>query len=167
MANHSIYCKGFFFFLVVVVVRGLSALGGLWDLSPCEKWSRVLLCDPMDCSLPGSSVHGVFQARIVEWVAISFSRGSSLARDQTRVSCIVGRCFYHLSHQGSPPSWSPYLVFHRQHPSPHQVQMLFSSIFFLCFIFIHALNKYLKSAHNVPNWCRTLGYGSEQNRPKF
>ena len=35
------------------------------------------LCDPMDCSLPGSSVHGIFQARILEWVAISFSRGSS------------------------------------------------------------------------------------------
>ena len=35
------------------------------------------LCDPMDCSPPGSSVHGIFQARILEWVAISFSRGSS------------------------------------------------------------------------------------------
>ena len=35
------------------------------------------LCDPMDCSLPGSSVHGIFQARVLEWVAISFSRGSS------------------------------------------------------------------------------------------
>ena len=44
---------------------------------------------------------------------------------------------------------------------------LFLKFFFLCFIFIHAFNKYLKSAHNVPNWCRTLGYGSEQNRPKF
>ena len=49
------------------------------------------LCDPMDCSLPGSSVHGIFQARIMEWVAISFSRGSSWPRDQTRVSCIAGR----------------------------------------------------------------------------
>ena len=35
------------------------------------------LCDPVDCSLPGSSVHGIFQARVLEWVAISFSRGSS------------------------------------------------------------------------------------------
>ena len=58
------------------------------------------LCNPMDCSLPGSSVHEIFQARILEWVAISFSRGSSQSRDQTRVSRIVGRCFYHLSHQG-------------------------------------------------------------------
>ena len=39
------------------------------------------LCDPIDCSLPGSSVHGIFQARILEWVAMSFSGGSSLPRD--------------------------------------------------------------------------------------
>ena len=49
------------------------------------------LCDPMDCSLPSSSVHGILQARILEWVAIPFSRGSSQARDQTWVSCIAGR----------------------------------------------------------------------------
>ena len=60
------------------------------------------LCDPMDCSLLGSSIHGIFQARILEWVAISFSSGSSRPRDQTRVSFIVGRCFYRLSHQGGP-----------------------------------------------------------------
>ena len=51
------------------------------------------LCDPMDCSLPGSSVHGIFQARLLEWVAISFSRGCFLPREQTQVSCIAGRCF--------------------------------------------------------------------------
>ena len=51
------------------------------------------LCDPMDCSLPRSSIHRIFQARILEWVAIAFSRGSSQPRDQTRVSHIVGRCF--------------------------------------------------------------------------
>ena len=55
--------------------------------------SHVQLCDPMDCSLPGSSVHGIFQARILEWVAISFSRRSSRPRDWTRVSHIVGRRF--------------------------------------------------------------------------
>ena len=47
----------------------------------------------MDYSLPGSSVHGNFQARVLEWVVISFSRGSSGPRDQTWVSCIAGRCF--------------------------------------------------------------------------
>ena len=51
------------------------------------------LCDPIDCSLPGSSVHGIFQARVQEWIAISFSRGSSQPRARTRVSHIVDRCF--------------------------------------------------------------------------
>ena len=51
------------------------------------------LCDRMDCSLPHSSVHGIFQARVLEWVAISFSRGSSRPRDQTQDSHIVGRHF--------------------------------------------------------------------------
>ena len=46
------------------------------------------LSDPVDCSPPGSSVHGILQARILEWVAISFSRGSSQPRDRTHVSCI-------------------------------------------------------------------------------
>ena len=47
----------------------------------------------MDCNPRGSSIRGIFQARILEWVAISFSRGSSQPRDQTRVSLIVGRRF--------------------------------------------------------------------------
>ena len=55
--------------------------------------SCPILCDPMDCSLPVSSFRGIFQARILEWVAISFSRRSSWPRDWTRVSCIIGRCF--------------------------------------------------------------------------
>ena len=46
--------------------------------------SCLILCDPLDCSLPGSSVRGIFQARILEWVAISFSRGSSWSRDWTQ-----------------------------------------------------------------------------------
>ena len=51
------------------------------------------LCDPMGCSLPGPPVHGIFQVRILEWVAISFSRRSSWPRDWTWVSSIAGRCF--------------------------------------------------------------------------
>ena len=51
------------------------------------------LCDPMDCSLAGSSLHGIFQVRILEWVAISFSRGSFQPRDRTQVSRIEGRLF--------------------------------------------------------------------------
>ena len=48
--------------------------------------SSLTLCDPLDCSPPGSSVHGISQARVLEWVAISFSRGSSLPMDETWVS---------------------------------------------------------------------------------
>ena len=51
------------------------------------------LCDPVDCSPPGSSVHGILQARILEWVAISFSRGYSRPREWTKVSLIAGRRF--------------------------------------------------------------------------
>ena len=51
------------------------------------------LCDPMDCSLPHSSVHGIFQAIVLEWVASSFSRGSSQPRDQSQVSHVAGRFF--------------------------------------------------------------------------
>ena len=51
------------------------------------------LCNPMDCSLSGSSVHGIFQARVLEWIAISFCRGSSLPRNRTQVSRIAGRRF--------------------------------------------------------------------------
>ena len=63
------------------VVKGYK-MNKFWDLmySTCavlSHFGRVRLCDPMDCSPLGSSVHGIFQARILEWVAISFSRGFS------------------------------------------------------------------------------------------
>ena len=60
-----------------------------------SKWCPTL-CDPMDYSLTGSSVHGILQARILQWVAISFSRGSSWPRDQTHISCIGRQILYHL-----------------------------------------------------------------------
>ena len=70
------------------------------------------LCDPVDCSLRGSSIHRILQARILEWVAISFSRESSQPRNRTQVSHIAGRCFTlpregkpqgnQASHQGNP-----------------------------------------------------------------
>ena len=63
------------------------------------------LCNPVDCSLPGSSVHGILQARILEWVAVSFSRGSSPPWDRTLVFCVscIGRqTLYHQHHLGKP-----------------------------------------------------------------
>ena len=62
------------------------------------------LCSPLDCSLPGSSARGIFQARILEWVTIPFSRGSSRPRDQTRISCVSctdRRVLCHEHHLGS------------------------------------------------------------------
>ena len=53
-----------------------------------QRLSRVQLCNPMDCSPPGSSAHEIFQARLLECVAISFSKGSLLPRDRTWVYCI-------------------------------------------------------------------------------
>ena len=55
--------------------------------------SCLTICNPMDCIPPGSSVHGILQARILEWVAIPFSKGSSQPSNWTQVSYIVGRFF--------------------------------------------------------------------------
>ena len=55
--------------------------------------SSLTLCEPMDCSSPGSSVHGISQARTLEWVACSSSRGSSRPRDRTYISCLAGGFF--------------------------------------------------------------------------
>ena len=63
-----------------------------WAVSEVAQLCPTL-CDPMGCSLPGSSVHGIFQAIVLEWIAISISRGSSQPRDRTRVSCIIDRRF--------------------------------------------------------------------------
>ena len=71
------------------------------------------LCDPMDYSLPGSSLHGILQARVLEWVAISSSRGSSWPRDQTHVSsvsCLAGRLFTHRAITETQMSLYSYLL---------------------------------------------------------
>ena len=54
-----------------------------------SHFSHVRLCNPMDCSLPGSSVHGILQAKILEWVTVSSSRASSQPRDQRSLFCLV------------------------------------------------------------------------------
>ena len=87
---------------VAAVAKMISPLTTSLPYSP--HWNRyatlcsvaqscLSLCDPLDCSSPGSSLHGIFQARILEWVAISFSKWSSPPRDQTCVSCIAGGFF--------------------------------------------------------------------------
>ena len=66
----------------------------------CSVLSNSL--QPTNCSPSDSSIHRIFQARVLEWVAIAFFRGSSRPRDRTQVSCIVGRRFYPLSHNPLP-----------------------------------------------------------------
>ena len=72
-----------------------------------------LFCDPLDYIPPDSSVHGILQARILEWVAISFSRGSSWTREQTHLSCIAGR---------SLPQSCQRITFKSNHPHPFPVE---------------------------------------------
>ena len=67
--------------------------------------SCATLWDPLDDSLPGSSVHVSFQARILEWAAISSCRGSSQPRDRTRASCIAGRFFYQYQETSPNLPW--------------------------------------------------------------
>ena len=79
-------------------VETIYALIKDYPISTYREYSEVAqscptLCDPVDCSLPGSSVPGIFQATVLEWIAISFSRVSSQPKDRTRVSRIVDRRF--------------------------------------------------------------------------
>ena len=76
----------------------LLFIAGLFTITKRKKESEVAqscltLCDPMDCSLQGSSLHGILRARVLEWVAISFSRGSPQLRDRNQVFRIPGRRF--------------------------------------------------------------------------
>ena len=80
-----------FFFFTILCTCGISDI----------HMSCLTLCDSMNCSPPGSSVHGILQAGILEWVAIPFSRGSSRPRDRAQVSCIGRWILHRLSHQGS------------------------------------------------------------------
>ena len=81
--------------------------------SESEVAQSCLTLRPHGLYLPGSSIHGIFQARLLEWVAIFFSRGSCQPRDRTQVSCIASRTLYHLSHKGASMNWagSKYLTF--------------------------------------------------------
>ena len=75
--------------------EGKGVLGGEGLVCAKSPPSCLTLCNPVDGSLPGSSVHGIFHARILEWVATSFPRGSSRHRDGTHVSCFGRRVLYH------------------------------------------------------------------------
>ena len=99
-----------------------------------NHFSRVQLCGPMNCSLPDSSVHGILQARILEWVAISLPRGSSQPRDQTpvSVSCIGGWVLYHQRHLGSPASGEQHFTMMQT----HRIACLMGSLLYSRFLFM-------------------------------
>ena len=103
------------------------------------------LCDPIDCNPPGSSVHGILQARILEWVAISYSRGSSRPRDRTQisyVSCIGSQVLYHYCYLASPfLSMLTILVI-----SSDLISLLYmpSHSFKTCKFYVSILHLYLK-----------------------
>ena len=126
--------------LISFSMRLLVSFSGIIDLQHC-----VSFCDPMDYSPPVCSVHGFLQARIPEWVATHFSRGSSQPRSQTWVSCISGRFliiwamreallhniviwyFYKLQkwhHVKSSYSMSPYRVLHSYWLYSHAVHFI-------------------------------------------
>ena len=80
-------------YLKCVICKQYPSFLDSWHVCMSVAQSYLALRDPMNCSPPGSSVHGILQARILEWVAIPFSRGSSRPRDQTQISCIAGGFF--------------------------------------------------------------------------
>ena len=81
-------------------------MGGLCAVLCLVARSCPTLCDPMDCSLPGSSVHGILQARMLEWVAMPSSSESSQLRDWTQVSHIAGRFFTIWATRETQEYWS-------------------------------------------------------------
>ena len=86
--------------------------------------SRPTLCDPMDCSLPDSSFHGILWARILEWVTMPSSRGSSWPRDWSCVSWIAGR--FLLSHWGSPVCiWACIWLYSRASTHQYSIKIWF------------------------------------------
>ena len=117
------------------LVPGALSFNPFTEVVVVYSLSCVRLYDPRDCGLPGSSVHGTSQARILEWVTISFSKGSSLPGDPTCVSCIGRHNLYHWAsgkvlYRGSwplkcwkntaqqplPPQWLSSLMDQRERP---------------------------------------------------
>ena len=110
-SNSSSFLYLYFFYIFICEKHAITFAGLLhliwsifnfvfWAMIPKFAWvsewkslSCVWLCDPTDCSLPGSSVHGILQARILEWVVYPFSSGSSQPRNRTSVSCIADGFF--------------------------------------------------------------------------
>ena len=124
----SLHCNQLSFSFVIPLFTGWTGWGGddcsfllqrpksskngccLEKKGKKRKWSCSVVadsCNPKDHSPPGSFIHGIFQARALEWVAISFSRGTSRPRDRTWVSLIAGMCFTVWATRGAPKREGP------------------------------------------------------------
>ena len=139
-----------------------------WPFSACIHCfccsvakSCLSLCDPMDCRTPGSSVHVILQARILEWVTIAFSRESSWPRDRTKVSCIAGGFFIvWATRENQEKVWgrvdlcwknlinTPQPGDQHQHP-PWQVEWMAWITDIICWEgpFVSTVSSFLKSHH--------------------
>ena len=110
----------------------------------------------MDCGLPGSSVHGILQARILKWAAISFSKGSSQPRDQTRVYLHCRQILYHLSHPYSTDNlklrWVELLNATQLDIGRIRIQIQAINTFYSCFSnFFSAMNAFYRNNTQIPN----------------
>ena len=111
--------------------------------------SCLTLCNPMDCSLPGSSIHGIFQARILEWVAISFCRGSTRPKDRTHlscVSCLDRQILYHYT------TWEVHM---------NTISHLYCILHIL---YVHTMYiLYIQVFHWIVNWSFKVMYETHQS----
>ena len=134
-----------------LLMTGCGTREGAWEMCVCAQ-SCPTICDPIDSSLPDSTVCGIFQARILEWDAISYSGGSSQSRDWTCISCVsfIGKqIHYHWCHLGSPKILVLYVegqIILNYYPS--LIFYLFScQICYVCKGSITIITKYLWSFH--------------------
>ena len=97
MSNHLLLVLNLDYIYIFLIPSTKTSLKHLLNCFECEKvkvlsaQSRLTLCDPMDCILLGSSVHGILQARVLKCVTIPLSRGSLQPRNQTQGSCIASK----------------------------------------------------------------------------
>ena len=135
--------------------------------------SCPILCDPMDCSWPESSVHGIIQARILKWVTTSFSRGTSQHRDRTWVSCIASRFFTVWATRETLPSPTPHNNWTLRAQLARQIHYLVEESFPYNHIisFLHCLSlkhRYFSKSLGFPNEQQeTPPFSRGRNQPKW
>ena len=107
----------YFWLLLITCCQKMCLRWNSYSFMWVHAQSCPTLCEPKDCSLPGSSVHGILQARILEWVAISFSRGSSQPRDWARVSWSGRQIPYHCTTWEAHGSPIPHREYNEEPPA--------------------------------------------------